>query len=187
MARSSAADPAPGLARVDEIDEAIIGLLQDDGRRTYSDIAGEVGLSEAATRQRVNRLREAGTLRIVAVTDPIALGLRAVAMVGIRVSGDVRAAAKQVAKVHAIEYVVISSGSFDLLVEIICEDERRLLEIINNDIRGVDGVLHAETFIYMHIEKQIFAWGGRTDRGPGPGSTSISSASRSAARGKARR
>ncbi len=161
------------IGRIDAIDEAIIGLLQEDGRRTYGELAREVDLSEAATRQRVNRLRSAGTLRIVAVTDPIALGLRTVAMVGIRVSGDVRAVAARLASVDAIEYVVISSGSFDLLTEIVCEDEARLLDIINDEIRAIEGVVQTESFIYLHIEKQVFAWGGRTERAtasPGPSS-----------------
>ena len=153
------------IAKVDEIDEAIIGLLQEDGRRTYQDVAESVGLSEAATRQRVNRLRDSGTLRIVAVTDPIALGLRTVAMVGIKVSGDVRRVASRIAdSVPAIEYVVISSGSFDILVEVICEDERQLLDIIMDEIRSVEDVISTESFIYLHIEKQVFAWGGRTNR-----------------------
>lgn len=150
---------------IDDIDEVLIGLLQEDGRRTYGDLAKEVELSEAATRQRVNKLRSAGALRIVAVTDPIALGLRTVAMIGIRVSGDLRAVAKRLAESQDIEYVVISSGSYDVLAEVVCEDERRLLDIINDDIRSIDGVVQTEAFIYLHIEKQVFAWGGRTERG----------------------
>lgn len=150
---------------IDQIDEALIGLLQEDGRRTYGDLAKAVKLSEAATRQRVNKLRSAGALRIVAVTDPIALGLRTVAMIGIRASGDLRAVARKLAESHDIEYVVISSGSYDLLAEVVCEDERRLLDIINDDIRSIEGVVQTEAFIYLHIEKQVFAWGGRTDRG----------------------
>ena len=152
---------------VDDIDEALIGLLQENGRSTYGELARAVGLSEAATRQRVNRLRSEGTLRIVAITDPIALGLRTVAMVGIRVTGDIREAAKRLAELDAIEYVVITSGSFDILVEIVCEDERRLLDIINDQIRAIDGVVRTESFIYLQIDKQVFAWGGRTERAKG--------------------
>jgi Lrp/AsnC family transcriptional regulator for asnA, asnC and gidA len=148
---------------VDQTDESIIAMLQEDGRRSYGAIAKAVGLSEAATRQRVNRLRDRGLLRIVAVTDPVALGLRLVALVGIKVDGDVRQVAKSLASVDAIEYVVICSGAFDLVVEIVCEDEQALLDLINDHIRANPGVRDTESFIYLHIEKQIFGWGRRSD------------------------
>lgn len=151
---------------IDDIDEALIGLLQVDGRRTYGDLAKEVGLSEAAARQRVNRLRTAGTLRVVAVTDPIRLGLRTVAMVGVKVSGDARAAARALARVDAIEYVVLVAGAYDILAEVVCEDEHRLLDIINDEIRVVEGVVATESYMFLHIEKQVFAWGARSARVP---------------------
>jgi Lrp/AsnC family transcriptional regulator, regulator for asnA, asnC and gidA len=150
---------------VDETDETIIAMLQEDGRRSYGGIARAVGLSEAATRQRVNRLRERGLLRIVAVTDPVALGLRVVALVGIKVAGDVRVVAKRLAEVHAIEYVVICAGAFDLIVEIVCEDEQALLDLINDEIRSDPGVRDTESFIYLHIEKQVYGWGRTYGRG----------------------
>jgi Lrp/AsnC family transcriptional regulator, regulator for asnA, asnC and gidA len=149
---------------VDQTDESIIAMLQEDGRRSYGGIAKAVGLSEAATRQRVNRLRDQGFLRIVAVTDPVALGLRLVALVGIKVSGDVREIANKLAEVHAIEYVVICSGAFDLIVEIVCEDEQALLDLINDQIRANPGVRDTESFIYLHIEKQVYGWGRRSGR-----------------------
>src|SRR6202789_550872 len=107
-------------AKLDGVDEAIIALLQEDGRRSYGEIGEAVGLSEAATRQRVNRLRESGAMRIVAVTDPGALGRGVVATIGLRVSGDTRVTAAQLATIETVEYVVVTAGSFDLIVEVVC-------------------------------------------------------------------
>lgn len=146
---------------LDAVDAAIITVLQEDGRRPYGEIGEAVGLSEAATRQRINRLRESGVMRIVAITDPVALGRGVVATIGLRVSGDTRAAAVRLAEVAAVEYVVITAGSFDLLVEVVCGDETELLSVINDEIRSIDGVRETETFMHLRTEKNVFAWARR--------------------------
>lgn len=146
---------------LDEVSKTIVELLQEDGRRSYSDIGRTVGLSEAAVRQRVQRLTEAGVMQIVAVTDPMQLGFRRQAMIGIRVSGDTRLVAEQIAEIPAIDYVVITVGSFDVLAEVVCEDDDDLLALINDSIRPIDGVLSTETFIYAKLQKQLYNWGTR--------------------------
>jgi Lrp/AsnC family transcriptional regulator, regulator for asnA, asnC and gidA len=143
--------------KLDATDEAIVAVLQEDGRRSYGEIGEAVGLSEAATRQRVNRLRESGAMRIVAVTDPVALGRGVVATIGLRVSGDTRVVASRLAAVEAVEYVVVTAGSFDLIVELVCTDEAELLAVINDEIRSIDGVRETETFMHLHTEKNVFA------------------------------
>jgi DNA-binding Lrp family transcriptional regulator len=75
-------------ARLDDVSKAIIEQLQEDGRQSYATIAKQVGLSEAAVRQRVQRLLDSGVMQIVAVTDPLQVGFRRQAMIGIRVDGD---------------------------------------------------------------------------------------------------
>lgn len=146
---------------LDEVSKTIIELLQEDGRRSYSDIGREVGLSEAAVRQRVQRLTESGVMQIVAVTDPMQLGFSRQAMIGIRVTGDTRVVAEAVAAIDAIDYVVIAVGSFDILAEVVCEDDDDLLALINDSIRPIDGVLSTETFIYAKLQKQLYNWGTR--------------------------
>ncbi|GAT74033.1 AsnC family transcriptional regulator [Microbacterium sp. HM58-2] len=146
---------------LDEVSKTIVELLQDDGRRSYSDIGREVGLSEAAVRQRVQRLTEAGVMQIVAVTDPMQLGFRRQAMIGIRVTGDTRVVAEAIAAIDAIDYVVITVGSFDILAEVVCEDDEDLLALINDRIRPIEGVLSTETFIYAKLQKQLYNWGTR--------------------------
>ncbi|MEV4668075.1 Lrp/AsnC family transcriptional regulator [Microbacterium sp. LWO12-1.2] len=146
---------------LDQVSKTIIELLQEDGRRSYSDIGRVVGLSEAAVRQRVQRLTESGIMQIVAVTDPMQLGFHRQAMIGIRVSGDARRVAEAVAAIEAIDYVVITVGSFDVLAEVVCEDDEDLLAMINDVIRPIDGVLSTETFIYAKLQKQLYNWGTR--------------------------
>lgn len=146
---------------IDHVDKALIEALQRDGRLPYTKLAAEVGLSEAAVRQRVQRLVETGVVQIVAVTDPVMLGFRRMAMVGLRVEGDVRQVADTLAAIPDIDYVVIVSGSFDLLLEVVCEDDDHLLSLLNDKIRAVPGVRSTETFTYLLLSKQTYAWGTR--------------------------
>jgi Lrp/AsnC family transcriptional regulator, regulator for asnA, asnC and gidA len=156
--------PASRQTKLDSVDEAIIAVLQEDGRRSYGEIGEAVGLSEAATRQRINRLRDSGVMRIVAVTDPVALGRGVVATIGLRVSGDTRSAATRLAEIAAVEYVVVTAGSFDVIVEVVCGTEEELLSVINDDIRSIGGVRETETFMHLRTEKNVFAWGQRLTR-----------------------
>jgi Lrp/AsnC family transcriptional regulator for asnA, asnC and gidA len=146
---------------LDDIDKQLIEALQHDGRRPYTQLSQEVGLSEAAVRQRVRRLVDTGVTQIVAVTDPMMLGFRRMAMVGIRVEGDVRDAADAIAALPEIDYLVIVAGSFDLLVEIVCEDDDSLLELLNDKIRAIRGVTSTDTFTYLKICKETYTWGTR--------------------------
>lgn len=149
------------MERLDKANRAIIEELQRDGRRPYSAIAQAVGLSEAAVRQRVQRLRELGVIQVVAVTDPKQVGFARQAMIGIRTGGDARVVAAKLAEVPEIDYVVVCAGAFDILVEAVCEDDTHLLELINSTIRTLPGVRHAETFVYLELTKQTYTWGTR--------------------------
>lgn len=146
---------------LDDVDKRLIESLQEDGRRPYTQLAQTVGLSEAAVRQRVRRLVETGVTQIVAVTDPMTLGFRRMAMIGVRVEGDVRAAADTIADLPEIDYLVIVAGSFDLLVEAVCEDDDDLLALLNDKIRAVPGVSSTDTFTYLKICKETYTWGTR--------------------------
>jgi Lrp/AsnC family transcriptional regulator for asnA, asnC and gidA len=144
---------------LDDVSMQIIRELQQDGRRPYTTIAKTVGLSEAAVRQRVQRLLDAGIMQIVAVTDPLRVGLHRQAMVGVRVDGDVRELASKLAASNEIEYVVICSGSYDILVELTARDDEHLLDVINTQIRSIPGVRSTEMFVYLRLEKQTYSWG----------------------------
>ncbi len=153
-------DPASaGPASLDDLDRRIITLLQEDGRRAYGAIAAEVGLSEAAVRRRVQRLRDTGVMQIVAITDPLQLGYGREALVGIRVHGDVRLVADKVAAIEEANYVVMTAGSFDIIAEVIAGDDNALVHLLNDSIRSIPGVTEVETFVYLKLAKQTYAWG----------------------------
>jgi Lrp/AsnC family transcriptional regulator for asnA, asnC and gidA len=157
--RPAAAPGAPAVV-LDGTAKLIIEQLQQDGRRSYAAIGKAVGLSEAAVRQRVQRLADTGVLQIVAVTDPLTLGFRRQAMIGIRCEGDLERVAAHLAVLDEIDYVVITAGSFDLLAEVVCEDDDHLLEILSR-VRAVPAVTATETFVYLKLRKQTYSWGTR--------------------------
>lgn len=155
------ANQADRPASLDAVSKAIIEQLQQDGRKSYAAIAKVVGLSEAAVRQRVQRLTDSGVMQVVAVTDPLQLGFARQAMIGIRVVGPLEPIADQLAELDAVEYIVITAGTFDLLVEAVCEDDAELLELISGRIRTIEGVVSTETFMYLKLRKQTYSWGVR--------------------------
>jgi Lrp/AsnC family transcriptional regulator for asnA, asnC and gidA len=158
--RGRSSRPAATRVVLDDVSKLIIEQLQQDGRRSYAAIGKAVGLSEAAVRQRVQRLIDAGVMQIVAVTDPMTLGFRRQTMIGIKCEGDLERVADHLAHMDEIDYVVITSGSFDILVEVVCEDDDHLLEILSR-VRGVPSVTSTETFVYLKLRKQTYSWGTR--------------------------
>ncbi len=147
--------------QLDEVSKRIIEQLQSDGRRSYAEIGKAVGLSEAAVRQRVQKLTESGVMQVVAVTDPMQLGFYRQAMIGVRVAGDTTAVAEQLSALSAVDYVVLTAGSFDILAEVVCENDDDLIDLLNKRIRGIDGVQSTETFVYLKLHKQFYNWGTR--------------------------
>lgn len=148
-------------SHLDEVSKLIIEQLQKDGRKSYAEIGKVVGLSEAAVRQRVQKLTEAGVLQIVAVTDPLKLGFSRQAMIGIRCVGNSAQVADAIAKIPSVDYVVLTAGSFDVMAEVVCEDDDQLIELLNDKIRSLPGVVSSETFVYLRLHKQFYNWGTR--------------------------
>ena len=153
------ARPKPSV--LDDVSKAIIEQLQTDGRRSYAEIGKAVGLSEAAVRQRVQKLQESGVMQVVAVTDPMQLGFYRQAMIGIRVTGDTTRVARLLGEIPAVDYVVLTAGSFDILAEVVCENDDDVIELLNQRIRGIEGVQSTETFVYLRLHKQFYNWGTR--------------------------
>lgn len=147
--------------QLDELSKAIVEQLQEDGRRSYAEIGKAVGLSEAAVRQRVQKLTDSGVMQVVAVTDPMQLGFFRQAMIGIRATGDSTVIAASLATMPAADYVVLTAGSFDILVEVVCENDDDLVALLNKQIRSLPGVQSTETFVYLKLVKQQYNWGTR--------------------------
>jgi len=149
-----------GQVRLDATAKRIIELLQEDGRISYAAIAKAVGLSEAAARARVQKLLDSEIMQIVAVTDPTQVGFTRQAMIGIRTEGDLMKVGDRLAELTEVDYVVTTAGSFDLLVEVVCEDDPHLLDVIRQ-VRELEGVVSSETFVYLKLNKQHYNWGTR--------------------------
>jgi Lrp/AsnC family transcriptional regulator for asnA, asnC and gidA len=147
---------------VDQLDRRIIEALQANGRESFRRIAGRVGVSEATVRARYGRLSEANVLHVVGVTNPLGLGFEAMAMVGIRTAGSPEPVADEISGWDEADYVVVTAGQYDVLVEIVCADRRELLDVTNR-MRALDGVASTETFLYLQMCKQLYDWGTRAD------------------------
>lgn len=146
--------------QLDDTDRAIIELLQGDGRMPFTKVAAEVRLTEGAIRQRVQRLTDAGVMQIVAVTDPMSLGVRRVAMVGARVKGDAEHTAEALCAMPEVEYLVATTGRYDLMFEVVADDDTHLMKLLSQ-LRSRDDIAEAEAFVCLKLFKQTFSWGAR--------------------------
>ncbi|HLX31577.1 MAG TPA: Lrp/AsnC family transcriptional regulator [Gaiellaceae bacterium] len=145
--------------RVDELDRQIIEALQRNGRESFRAIAAEIGVSEATVRARYGRLTEEGILQVVGVTNPLGLGFEQ-ALVGVKTSGPPSAVADAIARWPEADYVVVTAGQFDVVVEVVTSGRSELLDLTNR-IRALDGVVSTETFLYLELWKQLYEWGTR--------------------------
>ena len=153
---------ARGTDEVSVLDKRIIEHLQQDGRRPFTQIAADLGVSEAAVRARTNRLVERGILQVVGVTDPLKLGFQQQAMIGVRCERDrLLQVAEAVSAFAEVDYVVITAGAFDLLIEVVCENNEAILRFLTKRLRAVEGVRETETFVYLRMVKQTYQWGTR--------------------------
>jgi Lrp/AsnC family transcriptional regulator for asnA, asnC and gidA len=148
------------MSPLDDTDRAIIELLQADGRMPFTKVAAEVGLTEGAIRQRVQRLTDQGVMQIVAVTDPMSLGVRRVAMIGARVHGDAEATAHALAEMSEVEYLVATTGRYDLMFEVVADDDAHLMQLLSQ-LRARADILEVEAFSCLKLFKQVFSWGAR--------------------------
>ena len=146
---------------LDAIDRALITALQDDGRLGYAELGSLVGLTPGGARKRVIRLEQRGILQVVGVTDPLKLGYHSMAMVGIVADGDLEVVARALDALDSVIYVVLTAGRYDLLAEVIATDQEALFQVINSELRGIEGVTRVETFTYYGIRTHRFGWGTR--------------------------
>ena len=152
---------APAI-EISELDKRVIEHLQRDGRRPFTQIAVDPEVSEATVRSRTNRLVENGILQIVGVTDPLKLGFQQQAMIGVRCeAAQLMEAAAAISEFPEVDYLVVTAGAYDLLVEVVCEDNEALLGFLTQKLRQVAGVRETETFVYLRMVKQVYSWGTR--------------------------
>jgi Lrp/AsnC family transcriptional regulator for asnA, asnC and gidA len=145
---------------LDAVDRAIIEALQANGRESFRSIATRIGVAEATVRARYNRLVGDDILQVTGITNPLGLGFDAQAMVGVNTAGAPDPVAEEISGWAEASYVVVAAGRYDVLVELVCEDRQHLLEVTNR-IRALDGVETTESFLYLQLRKQVYAWGTR--------------------------
>ena len=145
------------FASLDETDLDIIEALRKDGRVAFAQIAEQLGVSPGMIRQRYNRLVEQGFLKVVAITNPLRMGYKAMAIIGIRVDGSkLLGVAEKISKLDEVIYMVISSGRFDIFAEVVCRDHEDLLRFITEKLSTIDGVRESESFIHLKIMKEVY-------------------------------
>ncbi len=145
--------------RIDELDRKVIEALQRNGRESFRAVAAQLGVSEATVRSRYGRLVEEGILQVVGVTNPLGLGFEQ-ALVGVKTSGSPSAVADEISRWAEADYVVVTAGQFDVVVEVVTSSRAELLELTNR-IRALDSVVSTETFLYLEMWKQLYDWGTR--------------------------
>lgn len=157
---SAARGPVVRARRIDAVDKGIIEALQRNGRTPFRRIAATLGVSEATVRARYARLCDDNILQVTGVTNPLGLGFEAQAMVGVRTAGPPEVVADEISRWAEADYVVVTAGQFDILVELVCADRRALLDVTNR-IRSLDDVVSTESFLYLELWKQLYDWGAR--------------------------
>ena len=155
----SSRGPVAPARKVDELDRRIIEALQANGRESFRRIASALGVSEATVRARYARLTSEGILQVVAVTNPLGLGFDQ-ALIGVKTSGAPDKVADEISRWPEADYVVVTAGQFDLVVEVVTADRRELLDLTNR-MRALEGVVTTETFFYLEMWKQLYDWGTR--------------------------
>ena len=151
---------AANPANLDELDRGIIAALQAEGRRPYSRVAADLGVSESVVRYRVQRLEQAGLLQVVGIADPLRIGFDRMALLGLKVRpGTVQQVCDAVSAFPESSYVAATAGSFDVVVEVVCRDTAHFTELLTGRLHAVDGIVTAESFLVLEIHKMAYGWG----------------------------
>ena len=155
--------PQPGRRpALDDLDKSIIQCLQLDGRRPYAQIGRQLKVPEATVRQRAERLISRGIVQVVGVTDPIAMGFQQPALIGLCVDpGKLDRIAEQIAALDEVTYLVVTAGRFDLVCEVVCEDNEHLLRVLTDRLADIDGIRSSETLVELRFVKESYQWGAR--------------------------
>ena len=147
---------------LDDLDKAIIKCLQLDGRRPYAQIGRELSVPEATVRQRAERLISRGVVQVVGVTDPLAMGFQQPALIGLKVDANrLEEIAQKIAALDEVTYLVVTAGRFDLMCEVVCEDNDHLLRVLTDRFAEIDGIRSTETLVELRFVKESYQWGAR--------------------------
>ena len=142
---------------LDAIDRQIISILQQDGRAPLAQIAKQLNVSAGMVRVRYNRLEEMGVLRVVAITNPLRMGYQTMALIGIKADGNkLIEIAEKIAALDEVIYLIVVSGAYDIMAEIVCRDQNHLLQFLTERLYKIDGVRASESFMHLKIVKEVY-------------------------------
>ncbi len=142
---------------IDDIDRYIIDALRQDGRTAFAQLAQQLNVSPGMIRVRYNRLVEMGLIRVVAITNPLRMGYKTMAMIGIRTEGTkMLEVAEKVAALEEVIYLIVVSGRYDIMAEVVCLDHEALLKFITEKLYKIDGVRETESFMHLKITKEVY-------------------------------
>ncbi|WP_308465977.1 Lrp/AsnC family transcriptional regulator [Rathayibacter soli] len=159
------------LSDMDDIDRDIVAVLQVDGRRSYAEIAKQLGIPASSVRYRTKRLEDAGILQVVGIANPLAIGFHRLAMIGLRTTaGQSKAVCDALSAFPETSYVVLTTGRYDVLAEVICRDIAHFVEVVNDRMQAIEGVVSTESFFVLEVHKLAYGWGVGSVQGSG-GST----------------
>jgi Lrp/AsnC family transcriptional regulator for asnA, asnC and gidA len=142
---------------LDKVDHQIIAALREDGRMSFAEIARRLEVSSGMVRERYYRLARSGVLEVAAITNPPALGYRMMTLIGVKVEGSrLQEIARQIATFDEVIYLVLCTGRYDILAEVVCRDNADLLQFLTKRLRAIKGIHDTESFVYLDIVKEVY-------------------------------
>jgi Lrp/AsnC family transcriptional regulator for asnA, asnC and gidA len=142
---------------LDDIDRSIIEAMRKDGRVAFSQIAGQLDVSPGMIRLRYNRLVETGILKVAAISNPLRMGFKTMALIGIRVDvSRLSEIAEKISQLDEVIYLIITSGRYDLFAEVMTRDHADLLNFLSRKLSSIDGVRESESFMHLKIVKEVY-------------------------------
>jgi Lrp/AsnC family transcriptional regulator for asnA, asnC and gidA len=142
---------------LDAIDHQIISSLREDGRMSFAEIARRLDVSPGTVRERYHRLLQSRLLQVVTVTNLPMMGYRMMALIGMKVDGSrLREIAREIAALDEVIYLVLCTGTYDLLAEVVCRDNADLLKFLTERLHSITGIRDTQSFVYLDIVKEIY-------------------------------
>lgn len=146
--------------KLDDMDRAILRLLQEDGRRQYGSIARELDVSDGTVRNRIIQMMDAGVFRIFAVADPVKLGYEGYAMVLITLAGgaDPDKVGRHFRNLSNVTFVASTAGQYSMLVEVVVESPQALHDFLKANCYSRTDIARVEPLIGLRMYKNAVQW-----------------------------
>lgn len=143
------------VIELDKTDVYLLNSLSSDGRKSFTDLAQELNVSVGMVRNRYKRLVDEGVLHVIGWTDPVKSGMNAYARIVIKVRPTelIGKVAEKLVDIDEVSFLGLTTGAFDLEVNVTCKNNRDLLDLMHQQIHPVEGVYETSTTMYLQILK----------------------------------